>query len=323
MISRRALLHTALGAATLPLLGSGVRQARAQMRYPVNPVTLVTHSSPGGGSDVFLRELIKHLAPVMNTSFAVENIRGGSGANAVARVARSRPDGGMFYATTPTYIQTSLLSRVEVGWDGLDPLAIVFLDATVLYTRAESPYRTLSDAIAAARAGRGRWGAANPASLERITMERISRITGARAAIVPHEGGGDMMINVLNGTLDIGVGEPQELRAQLEANRVRLLATVSAERLAAFPEVPTAREQGADLVVTKFRGLAGPKGMPDELAAMWYDALRQVLATPAYRAVYEPEALTVALKPREEARTFTAAFAADLAQNLRELGILR
>jgi tripartite-type tricarboxylate transporter receptor subunit TctC len=323
MVSRRAVLHAALATAALPPAGLRIHPAHAQLRYPVNPVTLVTHSSPGGGSDVFLRELVKHLAPVMNTSFAVENIRGGSGAQAIARVARARPDGGMFYATTPTYIQTSLLSRVEVGWDGLDPLVIVFLDATVLYTRADSPHRTLADVIAAAKAGRGRWGAANPASLERITMERINRITGARAAIVPHEGGGDMMINVLNGTLDMGVGEPQELRAQLEANRVRLLATVSAERLTAFPEVPTAREAGVDLVVSKFRGLAGPKGMPDELAAMWYDALRQVLANPVYRAVYEPEALTVALKPREEARAFTTAFAADLAQSLRELGVLR
>lgn len=316
MIARRALA----GALALPLLP---RLARAQLQYPVNPVTLVTHSSPGGGSDVFLRELTKHLTPVMNTSFAVENIRGGSGAQAIARVARSKPDGSMFYATTPTYIQTSLLSRVEVTWDALDPVAIVFLDATVLYTRADGPYRSLADVIAAAKAGRGKWGAANPASLERITMERINRITGARAAIVPHEGGGDMMINVLNGTLDMGVGEPQELRAQLEANKLRLLATVSAERLAAFPDVPTAREQGVDLVVSKFRGLAGPKGMPDELAAMWYDALRQVLATPAYKAVFEPEALTVALKPRAEARAFTTAFAAELTQNLREMGVLR
>ncbi len=121
MLGRRA----ACAAALLPLLP--VPSPRAQGRYPVNPVTLVTHSSPGGGSDVFLRELIKHLQPLMGVGFAVENIRGGSGAAAVARVARSAPTGGMFYATTPTYIQTSLLSRVEVGWDGLDPMAIVFL----------------------------------------------------------------------------------------------------------------------------------------------------------------------------------------------------
>jgi putative tricarboxylic transport membrane protein len=321
MPTRRALL-----AAPSLLMATGrasAQGAAASFRYPVNPVTLVTHSSPGGGSDVFLRELTKHLAPVMNTSFAVENIRGGSGAQAIARVARSRPDGGMFYATTPTYIQTSMLARVEVTWDQLDPLAIVFLDPTVLYTRAESPHQSLADVIAAAKAGRGRWGAANPASLERITMERISRITGARAAVVPHEGGGDMMINVLNGTLDMGIGEPQELRAQLAADRVRLLAVVAEARLPQFPQVPTAREAGVDLVVTKFRGLAGPKGMPDELASLWHQALSSVLLSPAYRAVYEPEALIPELKRRDEARQFTIGFAEQLAGSLRELGVLR
>jgi tripartite-type tricarboxylate transporter receptor subunit TctC len=125
MHTRRSLA-AASAAALVPF------SARAQMRCPVPTVTLVTHSSPGGSSDVFLRELIKHLHPAMGVNFAVENVRGGSGATAVARVARARPDGGMFYATTPTYIQTTLLSRPEFGYDTLDPLAIVSLDPEVI-----------------------------------------------------------------------------------------------------------------------------------------------------------------------------------------------
>ena len=150
MLTRRSL---ALAAAAAPLAAPAVL---AQPRYPLSAVTLVTHSSPGGGSDVFLRELIKHLAPVLGVSFAVENVRGGSGATAVARVARAQPNGGMFYATTPTYIQTTLLSRPEFGYDSLDPLSIVFLDPQLIYTRAQSPFRTLAEAMAAARANPGR-----------------------------------------------------------------------------------------------------------------------------------------------------------------------
>ncbi|GIX08584.1 tripartite tricarboxylate transporter substrate binding protein [Elioraea sp.] len=297
----------------------------AQSRYPVPTVTLVTHSSPGGGSDVFLRELIKHLHPVMGVNFAVENVRGGSGATAVARVARARPDGSMFYATTPTYIQTTLLSRPEFGYDALDPLAIVFLDPEVIYTRTESPFRTLADAVAHARAnpGRQKWGAANPASLERIAFERMNRLTGARAAVVSHEGGGDLMINVLNGTLDLGIGEIQEIRSQLEAGRIRLLAVVTEARLPDFPDLATAREQGVDLVVTKFRGLAGPKGIPDEVAAIWHEALRRVLESPAYKAQYAKESLVPSLMARDEARRFTTAFAAEVERDLRELGVVR
>lgn len=316
MITRRMLVASA---AAMPFAAS------AQMRYPVPTVTLVTHSSPGGGSDVFLRELIKHLHPVMGVNFAVENVRGGSGATAVARVARARPDGSMFYATTPTYIQTTLLSRPEFGYDALDPVAVVFLDPEVIYTRVESPFRTLADAVAHAKAnpGRQKWGAANPASLERIAFERMNRLIGARAAVVSHEGGGDLMINVLNGTLDLGIGEIQEIRSQLEAGRIRLLAVVSEARLPDFPDLATAREQGVDLVVTKFRGLAGPKGIPDEVAAMWHAALRQVLESPAYQAQYAKESLVPALMGRDEARRFTAEFAAEVERNLRELGVVR
>lgn len=321
MLTRRRL---ALAAATLPLAAPAVR---AQARYPLSNVTLVTHSSPGGGSDIFLRELVKHLQPVMGVSFAVENVRGGSGATAVARVARSQPNGGMFYATTPTYIQTTLLSRPEFGYDSLDPLSVVFLDPEVIYTRTQSPHATLAEAMAAAKAnpGRQKWGAANPASLERIALERLNRITGARAAVVPHEGGGDLMINVLNGTLDIGIGEIQEIRTQLEAGRVKLLGVLTDARLPDFPALATAREQGIDLVVTKFRGLAGPKGMPDEIAALWSSALATVLESPAYKAQFTKESLipTPQLLPRPAARQFTTGFAAEIATSLRELGVAR
>jgi tripartite-type tricarboxylate transporter receptor subunit TctC len=297
----------------------------AQAKYPVSPVTLVTHSSPGGGSDIFLRELVKHLTPVMGVNFGIENIRGGSGAAAIARVAKSSPNGSMFYATTPTYIQTSLLSKPEIGFDGLDPLAIVFLDPEVIYTRTESPFRNVADAIAYARApgNRAKWGAANPASLERIALERLKKAAGVQAAVVSHEGGGDLMINVLNGTLDFGIGEVQEIRAQLDAGRVRLLGVMTENRLPDFPALATVKEQGFDVVVTKFRGLAGPKGMSDELAAQWEQALRQVVASDAYKSVYASESLVLSIMGRAEARAFTQKFAEEITANLRDLGVIR
>jgi putative tricarboxylic transport membrane protein len=304
------------------LLSSG---AMAQSKYPHSTVTLVTHSSPGGGSDVFLRELIKHLGPVMGVSFAVENVRGGSGAKAVAQVAQAPPNGTMFYATTPTYIQTTLLSNPAVGYTGLDPLAILFLDPELIYTRATSPWRTLAEAVDYAKTnpGKAKWGAANPASLERIALERLSRLAGVKVPVVSHEGGADLMINVLNGTLDIGVGEIQELQAQLEAGKIRLLATLSDQRLATLPDLPTAKEQGLDLVVRKFRGLAGPKGIPDDIAKAWETGLTQVIDSPAYKAEYTKDSLIPVAMGREEARRFTSEVAEEIAASFKELGIVK
>lgn len=299
--------------------------AFAQTPYPHKQVTLVTHSSPGGGTDVFLRELSKYLGPVMKTNFTIDNIRGGSGATAVANVAAGSSNGSIFYGTTPTYIQTTLLSKPAVGFDGLDPLVIVFIDPEVLYTRADAPFKTLTDLISYAKAnpGKSRWGASNPASLERLALEKLARSTGVRAPIISHEGGGDQMIGVLNGTYDIGIGEIQELRGQLEAGKIRLLATLSETRLEGLPNLQTAKEQGFNVVVKKFRGLASPKGMSDELAKQWEDSIRKVVASPAYKAEYTKDHLIPAVMGRAEARRFTAEFAKDVTVSLKELGIIK
>jgi putative tricarboxylic transport membrane protein len=151
----------------------------------------------------------------------------------------------------------------------------------------------------------------------------MKKKAGVQAAVVSHEGGGDLMINVLNGTLDFGIGEIQELRAQLEAGKVRLLGVVTDSRLADFPDVATAREQGVDVVVSKFRGLAGPKGMPDELAAQWEQALRAALASEAYRREYARESLIPVMMGRAEARAFTQRFVGEVTATLRELGVIR
>lgn len=308
---------------TLALCAAALAQAQAP--YPASRVTLVTHSSPGGGTDLFLRELSQHLGPIMKTSFAVENIRGGSGATAVANVAGGKADGSIFYGTTPTYIQTTLLSKPPVGYEGLDPIAIVFIDPEVIYTRTESPHKTLADVINFARAnpGKSRWGASNPASLERLAMERLARTTGVKVPIVSHEGGGDQMIGVLNGTYDIGVGEIQELKGQLEAGKIRLLAVLNEKRLDGLPNLPTAKEQGFNVVVTKFRGIAGPKGLSDEVAKAWEDGLRKALEVPAYKASYTKENLIPIVMGRVEARKFTTQFAKDITESLKELGVIK
>lgn len=321
-MQRRELLITA----GLTLASGFPLTASAQaIDYPVGRVTLATHSSPGGGTDVFLRDLTKHLNGILKTSFAVENIRGGSGATAVAAVAKAAPDGSMFYGTTPTYIQTTLLSKPPVGYDGLDPIAIVFLDPELIFTRADAPFKTLGEAVANAKnnPGKARWGASNPASLERIAMERLSRAAGVKVPIVSHDGGGDQMIGVLNGTYDIGIGEMQELAGQLEAGKIRLLATLSDNRLAGLPQLPTAKEQGFNVVVRKFRGIAGPKGVPDNVASAWEQALRRVVELPAYKAEYTKEQLTPVVMGRAEARKFTAEVAAETTESFKELGLLK
>jgi putative tricarboxylic transport membrane protein len=239
----------------------------------------------------------------------------------MARIANAPADGSILYATTPTYIYTSLLSNPGNTFRDLEPVVNVFFDDEVVYTRADGPFQSLEDAVSSARTGRGRWGAANPASLERQSLERLKAAAGVAPAIVTYEGGGELALNVLNGTLDIGVGEALELESQLEAGQLRLLAVFSNERSDRYPDVPTVKESGYDVVVRKFRGFAAPKGLPPEIVAAWERGVQTVLANEEYRRV--SASLTPAFMPHAEYVGFINEFAAETEAYLRETGILR
>ena len=310
------------GLASLAVLSAGDAGAQPAT-YPHQVVTLVTHSSPGGGSDVFLREMSKHLGKYIKATFVVDNVQGGSGARAMSRLATAKPDGSIFYATTPTYIYTSLMSKPSNTFRDLEPLVNFFTDAEVVYTRVDGPFQSLKDVIAHAKDKRGRWGVANPASLERQAAERLKQASGVQAAVVSHEGGGDLMINVLNGTLEIGIGEIQELRSQLEGKKVRILATFNAQRLPDFPDVPTVKESGFDVVLNKFRGLAGPKGLPADIVVIWEKAVPQLLNDPEYKKVYASESLVPNFIPHDEYLKFINEFASTSESFLKETGAVK
>ena len=298
-------------------------QSRYQSRYPARVVMLTTHSSPGGGSDVFLREMAPHLSRVMGIKVVVSNLAGGSGARAMAVLAGAEPDGSRLYATTPTFVYTSLLSSPAARYTDLEPLVNIFFDPEVLYTAANSQFKTLRQVLDHARGGQGRWGAANPASLERQAMEQLKQRARVSPVVATFEGGGDMLINVLNHTLDMGIGELQEIRGQLDAGRVRVLAVVGDERLSQLPEVRTVRELGIDLSVRKFRGLAGPKGMSREVIAAWEAAIPRLLADPDYQRIYTRNNLIPGFIPHEEYVTFLNEFGGQTEAYLKETGVIR
>jgi len=132
-----------------------------------------------------------------------------------------------------------------------------------------------------------------------------------------------MLINVLNHTLDMGVGELQEIQAQLDARKVRLLAVVGDARMPQFPDVRTVKEQGIDLAVRKFRGLAGPKGTPTAVIAAWDAAIPKLLADPAYKKIYSRNGLEAGFVPHAQYIGFVSDFGRQTEAFLRETGVIR
>lgn len=293
--------------------------------YPHDTVTLVTHSRSGGGTDVFLREMTRYLGEYLGADFVVENVRGGSGAKAMAKLAQAPADGSIFYGTTPTFINTSLLSNPDYTYKDLTGVVNVFLDPQVVYVRGESPYENLTQVVEAAVDDPGSviFGVTTPGSLDRQVMEKFKSLTGVTSPVVTHDGGGELLISVLNGTVALGIGEIQELTAQLEAGEVRLITTYTQDRLGGdFADVPTALEQGIDLVVNKFRGIAGPAGLPDEIFDKWETAIQDVLEDEEFKEWYEAQSLVPAFMPHEEYNQFLEDFAAEQQEFFVTYGIV-
>ena len=145
----------------------------------------------------------------------------------MALLATSPADGSILYGTTPTFINTSILSRRRVHLRGHGaPGERVPRPADRLHAGRQSVQLAgRGDRGRQANPGQQRWGVSTPGSLDRQVMEKMKALTETDVIIVTHEGGGDLLINVLNGTLDVGVGEIQELVGQIEAGEIKLLAT--------------------------------------------------------------------------------------------------
>lgn len=310
----------ASGAAEEPATASAAAEA-----YPVQTVTLITHSSPGGGSDLFLREMVKFLGPQMNVNFVVKNIKGGGGVPAIAELAKSPADGSIFYATTPTIIQTPMFAQTEYSIHDVEPMVNVFLDPMVVYTRKDSPLKDLKDVVRFAREnpGKAKWGSGTAAELGRQILEQLQEISAADVKIVSFEGGGDLMLSVLNGTLDIGAGEVAEISSQLDAGQVRILAFFTEQRLAKYPDVPTAVEQGINLSLSKFRGLTGPKGLPAGVIRAWEAAIPKLLENPEYRKLYEANCLMPAFMGQKTFQAYVVQTETKLREYLKKMEVIK
>jgi tripartite-type tricarboxylate transporter receptor subunit TctC len=283
----------------------------AQEKYPAPTVKLVTQSSPGGGGDVFLREISTRIGKYINANFVVENIVGGGGAKAMAYLAKSTPDGSVLYGTTPTFMITSLISKPAVDYTMLQPVANLFLDPIILYVRKDSPFKTLPDVIAEAkkRPNAVRVAVGESASLDPVVMEQVQEKTGTKLIIITHDGGGDTLLSVLNGTGELGIGEVAELAGQIAAGEIRPIVAFTDARLPQFPDIATGKEQGVDLVVKKFRGLVGPKDISKDAIAAWEAAIPKLLEDTEFKKWYTEAALIPTFMKHEDYGKFLNAFA--------------
>ncbi len=265
------ILFTALlfGALTL-----GTARAQA-------PITIVVNFGAGGSADRMARLIAPELSEALGASVVVKNTTGAAGAIGAAEVARARADGTTLLLSTTGAMAIQPHFRRDLPYRVADFAPICLLgDAPVMMMAApNSALRSVADVVARARQANGgfNYGSAGPGSIPHIVMAALAQSSGTSMTHVPFRGSAEAVIALLRGDVAIYA----DLPGPMQANNLVGVGVMAERRTAEFPEVPTLREQGVDLVYSIWAGLYAPAATPPAFLARAEAACQRALAAPA------------------------------------------
>jgi putative tricarboxylic transport membrane protein len=257
----------------------------AQAFAPDRDVTIVVTSSAGGGSDTVTRILTDTISKLKLTesNFLVENRTGGSGAVGYSYASKRKTDPYLWANIGVSFFTTPLLGESPVNYKDFKPLATISEDPYIMVVAAKSPIKSLADIKSKGNMISGTTGiVADPALL----AQRLESAMGIEAQVVPFGGDGEVVAALLGGHIEVQFGNPSEVLPLIQSGDVRPIAVSSAERLPAFPDIPTIKESGYDVTLTQLRGFVMPSNAPDDAVAYWADIIKKALESPEWKANY-------------------------------------
>ena len=270
-----------------------VTWAQASGFVPTKPVELVVHSAPGGGSDVFAKAVVEmaEQEKLLVQPLRVVNRTAGASAQAMEYLAGKKGDGHTIAVFTNTWIATPL-TRKEAAHTVKDftPVARLVLEPTIAVVRADAPFRTLGDFVAAAKKAPGalKQAGGSVTAIESLTGLLIQSATGAKWTFITTPAVSDRMKDLAAGKVDIVIPQPQDANEYIAAGKVRPIAAITERRLRVLPDVPTVREQGVTMpIIANVRGILGPPDMPPGAAQYWADFFARLAKTPSWKKYVE------------------------------------
>jgi tripartite-type tricarboxylate transporter receptor subunit TctC len=270
MTQRRELLQFA-GAGLAGLMGL---PAWAQDDYPNKPITMLVPFPPGGVADTVGRPVAEAMGRALKQSMVVENKGGAGGGIGMAQVAKARPDGyNVLMALSSIVVlpeADKVLKRAPMfTLDQLKPVARFTADPTALVVRADSPWKTYKDFMAAVKAKPGAvtFGSSGNYGTMHVPMEQLKAATNSFMLHVPYTGAGPAVLALLAGQVDALSTGPSSVMQHVRAGKLRVLAHWGEGRLAALPEVPSFKELGVPISYSQWAGLFVPAGTPEPVVA--------------------------------------------------------
>jgi len=282
-MQRRHFLQSAGASLLLPGF------AWAQDKYPSKPVTLVCPYAPGGNADQRSRQIGRYLATVLGQPVLVDNKAGAGGNIGTDMVAKAKPDGyvigmGNF---APLAVNPSMFDKMPFDpAKDLTPICLIEKGPLILMVRPDSPFKSVKDIIAAAKANPGKltFASGGLGGSHHLSGELFKQISGIFVTHIPYKGGAPATVDLMGGQVDMMFEQMYSAAPSIRAGKLRALAITSKTRSPLFPDVPTMAESGVPAFeVQNWQGLVGPAGLPAPIVQVLNEACNKALADQAIR----------------------------------------
>lgn len=282
--------------------------------WPDRPIRIIAPSTAGGAADTFARIIAEYAGPKLGTTFIVDNRAGGGGLIGVAATSKAEPDGYNLVISSAAY---NAIEPFVSANPGIDPrkdfthIAYVGGQANTFLVSAKSDLRSLADAVAAAKTKPMDFVSPGVGTLGHLLMENFAGTAGITLQHIPHRGSSQAMIDLVAGNVPLGTMTWSSAIGQIRAATVIPVAVSSEKRVEGYPNVPTLRELGYNLVADSWFGLSGPPGLPRDIVEKLNAAVADAMKRPEVLARLANDGVTTNAMSADQ---FTALVNDDIAK---------
>jgi tripartite-type tricarboxylate transporter receptor subunit TctC len=313
---------TALRLAAAAWLALPAAAAPAQGFPEKRPIEFVVLFPAGTSADVTARVLAEGMGRSLGAQVVVVNRPGGGGAVGYRYAAARPPDGHHLVWNSNSISTTYHTGMLPFDHQSFVPVARVQNETPLLFVRSDARWKSLADLIQHAKANPGKLNVGNSGTGSHTHFSSVWLFRGAGAQVVDVPFSAAQVVpSLLGGHVDAVLQLPGALAGHVKSGTVRALVALSAARDPAFPGVPTAREQGINVVADLWRGVAAPSGTPARIVSRLEEAIRSTVASPEFVKGTEKLLVTPAFLPGAEFGKLIAKEDAEIARAVQALGL--
>lgn len=253
--------------------------------YPNRPIRLIVPFSPGGSSDLVARLVAQDVEKHLGQTLVIENKPGAAAMIGLNELVQAKPDGYTIGITNSGMVTQPLYGNARYNYPvDVQALAQVGEIPFVLVVKGDSPWKTIDDFIAHAKANPKsvNYGITGIGNTSHIGPEHLKQLAGFPMEAINFDGGGKLITALLGDHIQAGGINPVDIQEQVKAGRIRVLVVFGEKRIEdpLLKDVPTAKEKGYDVVVTLWQGFGAPKNLPAPVLAKLEDAFGKSLQSP-------------------------------------------